>query len=741
MHTRLPFKFYPQLESVDCGPACIAMLSHYYGKKLSLDTVKSLCSVTRLGVSVQDLLEGMRHIGFQSNAYKVNLEELEQFPLPVILHWKQDHFVVLYRIKTIRNNGQVKKTYKIADPSYGKVSISAEVMQKEWMGASDKGVALAAIPSDTFHLPLISNTNGSETKPQWRYLKPVFDFLSKHKSTYILSIFLIGVGMVANWLMPFVLRKTIDDAIVGQQLDVLWALLLAQLGLFLGSFIAESISDIFLTKRNFSLMILFKNDFLQKLIRLPVSYFDTRLNVETLQRLEDQERIQQFLTWKGIEFIFNVANLIIFSTVLYIMSPFIFTIFVMFSVLSIIWVSLFLRKRAILEYNMFLRKSEDSGNLYEFIMNMPEIKANLAQKNIINRILLTQEKINTLELRNLFLNMYQLWGSNVFSKLTNLVAIGFCGYLIVQGQLTLGTLTSVTYILGQLSRPVQQILYLMRDVQSANISNKRVATVYNNKDEKPTDGALHTISTFDELLFDNVSFKYPGSFNPYVLHDISFEISKDKVTAIVGPSGSGKTTIQKLILSFYNPSKGHVSLNNRNLSEYDVDMWRNCCGIVMQDGQIFNGTIAENIALSDSTPNNKKMEEAAHTACISEFIASLPMGYHTKVGSVGIQLSGGQKQRLLIARAIYKNPQVLLLDEATSSLDANNEKEIMENLKEFFKGRCVLIIAHRLSTVKNADNIITIKNGRIVETGCHEELTIERGYYYELVKNQLELGT
>lgn len=729
------FKFYNQLESVDCGPACLAMVCRYYGSKFSLKQIKSVCAVTRMGVSVQDIINGAKKIGFEAVGVKLTLEELEEVELPIILFWKQDHFVVLHKLQK-QKNGHI--IYHLADPGYGKIKIESEMVIHEWMGTNPKGVAIIIQKSE----PLNSLQELQSEGFFHSYLfKKTFEFLNAQKIKYFATFLFLLLGLFASWTLPIVFQKTIDKGIMGKSLNIVWVLLAAQFGLFLGNFFSQLFSDLILTRLNFKLSILLKENFLFKLMKLPVSYFDTRLNTDTLQRLSDQGKVQNFLTWKGLEFVFNILNVIAFSTILFFLNKYIFIIFFILSAISISWVSFFLKLRAILEYSLFLRQSENSNNLYEFIMNMPEIKVSGAQNTIINKIIAIQEKLNSLELRSVFLNMYQIIGANFISKLKELLSIGLCAYLIIKGEMTIGTLLSISYILGQLNAPILNFVNNIRDTQDADIAQRRINDIYNEKEEnqidridKPIPNGIYCLS------FEEVSFKYPGSFNPFVLKNISFEIIKNSVTAIVGASGSGKTTLMKLLLSYYKPNSGSILLNNTDLSEVNSDDWRKQCGTVLQDGHIFASTIAQNIAIADKVIDNDKLIHAAKIACIHDYITTLPMGYNTKVGSVGIDLSGGQKQRLLIARAVYKDPNFIFLDEATSSLDANNEKEIMNNLNSFFNGKTVIIIAHRLSTVKNADQIIVLEDGQIVEFGNHENLTLNKGRYYDLIKNQLELG-
>ncbi len=726
--------FYHQHESIDCGPACLAMVASAHGKMYSVGQVKQICSITRMGVSVQDIIRGGKEMGFDTTGLKLKLRQLEEIPLPAILFWKQDHFVVLTAISKKKDN----ISYHLADPGYGRVVLDEEIVVREWMGNNDSGVAILLQPNDSDHmksgiiLPALKKKNA--------IFRLVGRFLSENKARYLWSFILLGAAFVFSCFMPFIFKRIIDEGIVNKSFQVVWILLAAQFGFFLGNFISSTVSNWILTRVNFKMSILLKRNLLYKLLLLPISYFDTRLNTDTLQRLGDQGKIQSFLTWKSIDLAFSAITILVFGIMLAVQNIWVFGVYLVLALLAAVWIGVFLKKRRILEYALFLRQSENSNSTYEFIMHMPEIKINGAQSKLIEKLVKIQAKLNTIELRSLFLNIYQITGVGFLGKLREVVTVAVCAYFIINNQMTIGGLMGITYILGQLTGPTQNMVYFVRDLQDARIAGDRVNDIYNETDEN-----INVVQRLpqenSDIMLNEISFKYPGSFNPFVIDQISFCIPGNKVTAIIGPSGSGKTTLLKLLLSYYTPVGGAITINEKNLSDLDTDRWRNECGVVLQDGHIFGGTIADNIALSDTEPEMIRIRSAAAIACIDSFIDELPMGYHTKIGSVGIQLSGGQKQRLLIARAVYKNPKYIFFDEATSSLDANNERQIMENLDAFFKGRTVVVIAHRLSTVKNADQIIVMERGSIVETGDHNSLTRARGKYFDLVKNQLELGT
>lgn len=727
-------KFYHQLESTDCAAACVAMVMSSYGKNYSLPQIKTLFEFTRIGVSIQDIIDVTPKLGIQGNALKLSKSDLQEIPLPAILYWKQEHFVVLEKI-VIKKNATL---FHLSDPSFGKIILDDESFCNEWMGNFSKGVAIVFQENDNFEnviLPTYEKVAFRSTA----FFKTFQQFYKSHQWSYWIILLFMIVGLVANWFIPFTFQKMIDFGIEKKSLSTVYYFLIAQLILFLSSFFSDFLSNLLLLKINFKLGIQLKQFLLEKLMKLPLNYFDTRLNTETLQRIGDQNKIQNFLTWKGVSLILSILNLIVFSSILAYYSLKIFSIYFVFSFFSILWILYFLKRREILEYAMFLKQSENSNHVYEFIMNMPEIKINNAQKKNINTILNLQNKLNQLELNSLFLNTYQLVGVQFFSKVKELIIVGLCAILITQEKMSLGVLLSISYIIGQLSSPLQNIITFIKDTQDAKMANDRIGEIYKIKNENDSTKS-NCPNVESGILLQSVSFKYPGKFSPNVLENINFSIPKNKITAIVGASGSGKTTLLKLLLSYYPVTNGKILLDNNNINNVNSEEWRNKCGTVLQEGKIFSDTIANNIAFSDDEIDYNKIQYATRVASIDKFINELPMNYHSKIGASGIELSGGQKQRILIARAVYKNPEFLFFDEATSALDAENEKKIHDNLQEFFKGKTVVIIAHRLSTVKNADNIIVLKKGRVVEQGNHQELVLKRGEYFNLVKNQLELG-
>ncbi|GHT54743.1 ABC transporter ATP-binding protein [Bacteroidia bacterium] len=711
------------------------MIASFFGEKYRLQQIKTLFEFTRIGITIQDIVDNATQMGFNAKVLKLTTEELQTFPFPVILFWKQEHFLV-YERATKRKNDSL---FYLADPAYGRVKLHKDDFDTAWKGSNPKGIAIVLQPNENFEKTDLPDT----TEKSWLSL-PIYTqikkFLQKNKLRYLLALFLIILGLAANWAIPFVFQRVIDDGISSKQINIVIYFLFAQFVLFVSYVISDFFSNLILTKFNFILSIDLKQFLLKKLMKLPVNFFDTRLNTETLQRIGDQNTIQQFVTWKGIELMLSVLNILIFGSILLYYNFVIFSIYLILTVLSVLWVFLFLSKRAVLEYAKFLKQSENDNIIYEFIMNMPEIKINNAQDKTINRIIKLQERLNKLELRSLFLNMYQLVGVNFLSKFKELISIAICAYFIINGQMSLGVLLSVSYVIGQLLLPVNNLTYFVKDAQDAKIANERIDEIHQNENEDV--GKKHHIKNIaiNHIRINNLSFKYSGKSSPYVLKNVDFSIRKNTVTAIVGASGSGKSTLLKLLLAYYTIEQGNIYLNDKSINEIFAAEWRNNCGTVLQDGKIFSGTIAENIAISDDKIDFDQLIHVCKLSNILDFIGNLPMKFNTKIGNAGIQLSGGETQRILIARALYKNPQFIFLDEATSALDAENEKIIHDNLQEFFKGKTVLIIAHRLSTVKNADQIIVLKNGQISEQGTHTQLVSNKGEYFYLVKNQLELG-
>jgi ATP-binding cassette subfamily B protein len=719
---------------VDCGPTCLRMILHQYGKKYSLAELRTLCQVTRSGVTLQDITNAAKQVGFETLAGMLNTTELCQVPLPCILHWNQEHFVVLYQIDKKRNGDNI---FYIADPGYGKIKLSVEEFKKQWQPNNTKGVALLLEPD--------ANFNDIVPQPiEENYWRHIGLFLNKYliaQKTKISAICaLLLLATLSSWAFPYLLTYMIDNGVNKGNINIVWWVLAAQMVLFTSQMIADWIRGLVSVHLSMQLSMNIILDFLKKLVRLPIGFFDNRLYTDILQRLEDHSHIEGFLSYMVVQFLFSLLTFSFLSYTLAKYNVVIFLIFIALSILSTAWIFLFLNKRQMIDYARFRIRADNRNVITETIMGMTEVKINNAQNGKLDQLHNFQKKLYLLNVDSTNLLYYQQIGVYGINQLKGIIITFLCAYWVIHDQMSLGIMISISYILGQLNGPVQNFVDFFRSAQDAKIAFSRLDEIQRKDDENNNRKTAPPALIKEGIRLKNVWFKYDGSHSPYVLQDTSLFIPKGKVTAIVGESGSGKTTLLKLLLNFYNPQKGNILIDNVDMSQINADKWRELCGIVLQDGHIFSGTIAENIALGIKNPDIERLHNVCQMTCLSDFVATLPLALDTKIGKAGMELSGGQKQRILIARAIYKNPAFLFLDEATSALDANNEKVITENLSSFYKGKTVVVIAHRLSTVKNADQIITLHQGKIIEIGSHIQLTQQKGYYYDLVKNQLELG-
>jgi len=719
------FKFYRQLEHSDCGLTCVRMIARCYGMKIPAKTLRGFCETGRLGISIADIIDTLKAINIRGVAIKVSPDKLDEMPLPAIMFWDQNHFVVCYGIDT------KKRRYLIADPALGKVSLPEEEFLKHWCGNNSKGICIVTEPEDNFNPKQFG-----KVKEPFKLKKLFKEATLKYRSKFTIILIFTIISLITDMFVPFLFQRTVDDGINGKDIHLVWLLILGQLFVFIGNYISSNIVDILLTKLGLKMSIEMMNEYLRKLISLPMSFFDTKVNSDLLQKTNDQERIKSFLLNSPTEFFLTSLTLVIFSILLIYFDYLIFVIFVALSLLSIGWNILFLRKRRHIDYSYFTYASDNRNALYELVYGMQEIKSNNAQESRVEKWNDTQEKINRLSIKSAMLNILIGSGTTFFIRMRDIAITGICATMVIEDSMTIGVMMTVNYIVGRLSNPFNTITNSITDVQDASLSYERISEILESPEPKmPADKAQKA-----EISFNGVWFKYPGSRSPFVIKNADVLIPEGKITALVGNSGSGKSTLIKLMLGFYSPQKGKLQLGGRDISEIDINDWLGRCGVVMQSGYIFSDTVLKNIGLSDIEPDEERVKEAARLACLDEFISKMPMGYHTILGEKGLEMSGGQKQRLLIARAIYKNPQILFLDEATSSLDANNERRIIENLREFRKGKTVVIAAHRLSTVKDAHNIIYIENGEVTEQGTHEELIELKGKYYNLVKNQLALA-
>lgn len=725
------FPHYQQLDAMDCGATCLRMIAKYYGKSYSSQTLRQRSYITREGVSLLGISDAAESIGMRTMGVKTTLENLEKEKVtPFIAHWNQNHFVVVYKID--------KTNVYVADPGASKITYSKQEFINHWASTekegNKQGIALLLEPTPAFY----ENKDEKQSRTSFKFL---LNYLKPHKKLIWQLVLSLIFGSLIQLIFPFLTQSIVDFGITNNNLSFITLVLVAQMVLFVSrmsvDFIRSWIMLHISTRINISLI----SDFLIKLMKLPIGFFDTKMTGDLLQRIGDHNRIENFLTGQSLNTLFSFVNLIIFGAVLAYYSLTIFLVFLIGSALYIGWIYLFMKKRRELDHKRFREASAEQSNKIQLIQGMQEIKLQNAEKQMRWEWERIQVRLFKVSIKGLALSQYQNLGTVFINESKNLIISFLAAYFVIKGELTLGMMLAIQYIIGQLNSPVSQIIGFVQSWQDAKISMERLGEIHNKEDEEdPNEQKINTLPEDKSLKIEDVEFQYTPPHSEIVLKDVSLIIPENKITAIVGTSGSGKTTLLKLLLGFYGHYKGDILLGENQLKNYSQEWWRSQVGAVMQDSFIFNDTIAKNIAVGQESIDNQRLVEAVKVANIREFIETLPLGYNTKIGSEGNGLSQGQKQRILIARAVYKNPQYLFFDEATNALDANNERIIMDNLNKFFKGRTVVIVAHRLSTVKNADQIVVVEKGEIVETGTHEQLTNLRGVYFELVKNQLELG-
>ncbi len=725
------FPFYQQHDATDCGPSCLRMIAKYYGKNYTLQTLRDRSYITREGVSMTGISDAAESIGFRTMGVRISWDQLvKEAPLPCIAHWKQNHFITVYKIK--------KEKVYVSDPARGKMRMPKKEFMAGWAstreGDKDKGLCLLLEPTPDFYKQEDEKMN----KSGFGFL---LSYLSQYKKFIIQLILGLVIGSLIQLILPFLTQSIVDKGINNQDLDFVTLIIVAQLVLILGRTSVNFIRSWILLHLSTRINISIISDFLMKLMRLPVAFFNTKMTGDLIQRIQDHRRIESFLTTNTLNTLFSFVNLIIFSIVLAIYNMKILGIFLLGSALYVFWVILFMKRRRELDHRRFAQLSDNQSNLIQLITGMQEIKLQNCEKQKRWEWENIQAKLFRVNMKGLSLQQYQQAGGVFINEVKNVIIVFLAAKAVIDGSMTLGMMLAVQFIIGQLNSPLQQLISFMNRTQDAKISLERLGEIHNKEDEE--DWSAPKISILPQkadLNMNSVYFQYEGPHSPYVLENVNLQIPEKKMTAIVGVSGSGKTTLIKLLLGFYPPVEGTIRIGDIHLNNFSNRVWRDKCGVVMQDGFIFSDTIANNIAVSDESVDKERLLHAVKTANIQDYIESLPLGYNTKIGKNGIGLSQGQQQRILIARAVYKKPEYIFFDEATNALDANNEKVIMENLDQFFEGRTVVIVAHRLSTVKNADQIVVLDKGKIVEQGTHTELAEKRGAYYELVKNQLELG-
>ncbi|GAB3636799.1 peptidase domain-containing ABC transporter [Hymenobacter arcticus] len=724
------FPHYRQLESMDCGPTCLRMIARFYGKNFSLETLRQKTRRSRSGVSLLGISKAAEQIGFRTVGAKVSFDSLQRTTnLPCIAHWNQDHFVVIYKVK----RGRVY----VADPSRTLLSYQKKEFLEKWRigeNTTEEGIVLFIEPTPSFY-------SVEEEIDSSIGLAKVLAYLRSHRRLFAQLVLGMLVGALIQGLLPFFTRAIVDIGISTRDVHFIYAVLAGQLLLSVGQTAVEFIRGWILLHISTRISIAILSDFLMKLLRLPLSFFDASISGDIMQRINDQRRIELFLTSTLFNTLFSLVSLAVFGSVLFSFNRTIFTIFLTGSLLYMGWVVFFLRFRKQLDYKRFDVSSSSHNNMMQLINGVHEIKLNDCGSYKLWEWERIQAKLFHYNTESLSLSQYQQVGAFFINQTKNILIIFYAAQAVLQGTLSLGEMLAIQFIVGQLNLPVEQLIQFTQSAQDAKISVDRLNDVHRVTDEEPEDKMLLTTLPDDKSIsLRDVGFTYPGAGNKAVLQGLTLDIPQGKVTAIVGDSGSGKTTVLKLLLKIQQPETGRIAIEDTDYNSLSHAALRKDCGVVMQDGFIFSDTIANNIMVSSEDKNPRRLLHAIRMANIEDFVKTSALGLNTKIGAEGNGLSQGQKQRILIARAIYKNPSYIFLDEATNALDANNEKVIMENLNQFFKGRTVVVVAHRLSTVKHADQIIVLQKGTVTERGTHEELVQRQGPYYHLVRNQLELG-
>jgi len=724
-----------QHDSMQCGVSCLAMICRHHGRNYSIEYLDRYCHANALGVSMLGITECAKVIGINVMTVEASIVELNNNLLPCILHWNQNHFVVLYKIK----NG---KKFYIADPAKGLVTYTLDEFKEHWISThsdgEDKGVAMFLEPTPAFYENKDGDDDSNKEKRSFRFL---FGYIRKYKKYFGQIILGLFAGSLLQLVLPFLTQSIVDVGIKNQDIGFIWLILLGQLMLTISRTAIDFIRNWLLLHISLRINISLVSDFFIKLLKLPMSFFDTKLMGDLMQRMNDHSRVNNFLTQQTLSITFAMFSFVVFSVVLFIYNHLVFGIFLFGSVLYGCWMTLFMRRRKVLDYELFEQQAINNNKTYEFITSIQEIKLQDCEQRRRWEWEDTQSDLFRVQMKSLKLQQTQEVGSVFINEVKNMVITVVAATAVINGEMSLGMMLAVQYIIGQLNSPVNQLMGFFYSLQDVKISLERINEIHRADNENDREDLLCSLSDkCAGISMENVEFKYDPHALKKTIDDISLHIPEGKVTAIVGASGSGKTTLVRLMLGYYPVLEGRINIGDTDINSLNKKWWRRQCGVVMQDGVIFSESIARNIAVDDGEIDTERLLKASEIACIKDYVMSLPLKYNTKIGRDGIGLSQGQKQRILIARAVYKNPNYIFLDEATNSLDANNERSIVDNLDRFFKGKTVVIVAHRLSTVKNADQIVVLDQGKIAEIGNHESLTAKRGAYYNLVKNQLELG-
>ncbi len=726
----MTYPFVRQYDAMDCGPACISMIAQWHGKRISLETIRKRAWITREGVSFLGLKSAAGTMGFTAAGVRLPFSRLAaEAPLPCIVHWQQNHFIVVNRITD-------SKVW-VSDPAIGRIRMTRDEFMKGWASGESEGepsgMAMLLEPGPGFE----KLENDPPPEGGFEFLLP---YLKPYRKQILILIAGLIAGSVIQLLFPFLTQAIIDRGIADSDIRFIYLILAGQMALIMGRMAVEFSRGWLLLHLGTKLNIRIVSEFLARLMDLPIAYFDTKLNGDILQRIDDNTRIENYLTSSSLAILFSLFNFVVFGVVLAIYSLPVLLVYMAGTALYIFYVTLFMPSRERLDNIRFMQMAEAGNKMINIVNGMQEIK--LAGNEAANRHEWEthQKDIYRTRIKGLRILQFQTAGGTLIHESANILITVISATLVINGSMTLGMMLAVQFIAGQLNGPVSQIVNFMRATQDARISLERLAEVHAMETERQQNEGTVVMPGEVNISIKNLSFRYEGPGSPWVIKDLNLVIPAGKITAVVGESGSGKTTLLKLLMGFYKPTDGTIMISDHKLEEISIDSLRSSTGVVMQEGYIFPDTILGNIAPGTDQPDMERVAMAVRVARLEPLIQTLPAGLKTRVGQGGHGLSQGQKQRILIARGVYKQPSLLLLDEATSSLDASNERMIVENLAGFYAGRTVVIVAHRLSTVRHADMIVVLDRGTVSESGTHEELTARRGIYYKLIRDQLEMG-